>query len=50
LWGGVVPRLCVFIPDPARPGDPPGRLRLKFLQISTDAAAETGQRAPHNTS
>src|SRR5882757_4835021 len=26
LWGGVVPRLCVFIPDPARPGDPPGRL------------------------
>jgi hypothetical protein len=32
LWGGVVPRLCVFIPDPARPGDPPGRLHLKFLQ------------------
>ena len=33
LWGGVVPRLCVFSPDPARPGDPPGRL----LEIPTNS-------------
>src|SRR6202000_1297741 len=38
LCGGVFPRLCVFIPVPARPGDPPVRL-LEIPTTSFGAAS-----------
>jgi hypothetical protein len=47
--GGVVTRLCAFIPNPVRPGDPPGRL-LSNLYCQTSftpaSASRCGKATP----
>jgi hypothetical protein len=46
--GGVVTQLCAFIPNPVRPGDPPGRLasNLYFQTSSTPASAALREPLP----
>jgi hypothetical protein len=40
--GGAVTRLCAFIPNPVRPGNPPGQLKTINLYFCPSLRANTG--------